>query len=71
MFKRKKPEPKFQPEAGEIAEATRNPGSWVYRIAGNFGPDDRIPPEAVVGAWKVDADGRIIGDFVSNPNFGG
>jgi hypothetical protein len=57
------------PFAGEIAEAKRTPGGWVYRIAGKFGPRDRVPPEAIVGAWKVDADGNISGDFINNKNY--
>ena len=67
----KKQETKVQPEAGEIAEAALNPGRWVYRISGAYGPNDRVPPEAVVGAWKVGDDGQIVGDFVPNPNFKG
>jgi hypothetical protein len=30
------------PLPGEIAEAKRTPGGWVYRIAGKFGPKDPI-----------------------------
>lgn len=57
------------PFRGEIEEAKRTPGGWVYRIAGPFGPKDRVPPEAIVGAWKVDADGKIVGGFVRNKNY--
>ena len=61
--------PAIEPEPGEIAEAAKNPGGWVYRISGNYGPDDAVPPEAIVGAWKVADDGTIIGEFMRNPNF--
>ena len=57
------------PLPGEIAEARSNPGGWVYRIAGAFGPSDAIPPEAIVGAWKVDDHGRIAGDFIANGKY--
>lgn len=57
------------PLPGEIEEAKRTPGGWVYRIAGNFGPKDRIPPEAIIGAWKVDPNGNISGAFIQNKNF--
>jgi hypothetical protein len=57
------------PRPGEIDEARRNPGGWVYRIAGDYGPDDRVPPEAVVGAWKVDTQGKIVGNFVKNEKY--
>jgi hypothetical protein len=54
------------PCSGEIEEAKGTPGGWVYRIAGKFGPKDRVPPETIVGAWKVDAEGNISGDFIRN-----
>ena len=53
----------------EIEEAKRMPGGYVYRMAGKFGPEDRVPPDAIVGAWKVDAKGNISGDFIKNENF--
>lgn len=55
-----------QPYPEEIAAAKAQPGGWVYRIAGGFGADEAVPPEAVVGAWKVDDDGAISGDFIPN-----
>lgn len=57
------------PFSGENEEAKRTPGGWVYRIAGKFGPKDRVPPEAIVGAWKVDPDGKIVGGFIRNKNY--
>lgn len=36
-----------QPTPGEIAEAQRYRGGWIYRIAGNFAPSDGVPPYAV------------------------
>lgn len=51
-------------------EAMRNPNGWVYAIEGNYGPDDDVPPEAIAGAWKVDATGNILdGSFMPNPNY--
>jgi hypothetical protein len=52
-----------------VAEARKRPGGWVYEIVGGYGPDDAVPPTAVRGAWKVDDDGRIMGEFIPNPNF--
>lgn len=53
-------------------EARRNPNGWVYVITGSYGPNDGVPPEAIVGAWKVDGDGLIIeGSFMKNPNYKG
>jgi hypothetical protein len=59
----------FKPFPGEISEAKRTPNGWVYRIAGRFRPNDQIPKEAIIGAWQVDADGNIVGDFVKNENY--
>ena len=52
-----------------LTEAKQNPGGWVYAIEGDYGPNDGVPPEAVRGAWKVDDNGMIEGDFIPNPNF--
>jgi len=50
-----------KPFPGEISEAKANPNGWVYRIAGNFLPHEEVPPEAIVGAWKVNEKGEIVG----------
>lgn len=57
------------PLLGEIEEAKRNPNGWVYRIAGSFAPNENVPPEAIIGAWKVDASGRIVGGFIENKKY--
>ena len=34
---------------GEIAEATRHPNGYVYRISARIGdPNGRVPPEAII-----------------------
>ena len=44
---------KFEgPLPGEIEEVKRNPDGWVYRIAGKFQEEERVPPEAIIGAWN-------------------
>ncbi|MCK9195168.1 MAG: hypothetical protein M0P19_14990 [Nevskia sp.] len=54
----------------EVVKAAReNPNGWVYKIEGSFGPTEYVPPEAVVGAWKVSADGKLTGEFLPNPNY--
>jgi len=59
----------FVPTEGEIAEARRFPNEYVYRISAHFDPDGRVPPEAIVGAWKVDASGRVEGEFIPNGKY--
>ena len=61
----------MEPMAGEVEEAKRHPNGWVYRIQGTYSSDDAVPPEVIIGAWKVDPEGKIVGDFVPNPNFAG
>jgi hypothetical protein len=63
---------KIDPTPEMVREAKRNPGGWVYAISGTYSPNDAVPPEAVAGAWKVDAHGHIIPDsYIANPNYKG
>lgn len=55
--------------AALVAEARTKPGGWVYEIVGDYGPQDAVPPSAVRGAWRVNDNGEVVGDFVPNPNF--
>ena len=52
-----------------LSAAKENPNGWVYKIEGDYGPSDAVPPEAIVGAWKVDASGNLTGEFVTNPKY--
>lgn len=47
-------------------EAANNPGGWVYKIDWEFREDQHVPPEAIEGAFKVDENGQISGEFVEN-----
>ena len=58
-----------RPFPGEIEEAKGHANGWVYRIAGTFSDDEIVPPEAIVGAWEVDSNGSITGQFKSNPKY--
>ena len=58
-----------QPSKGAKDEAKKNRGGWVYEIRGDYQPADDVPPQAIIGAWKVDDNGVIVGDFMPNPNF--
>ncbi len=57
----------MKPTQAAIEEAKRTPNAWVYAIEGDFG-DGAVPPEAIVGAWKTNARGEIVGEFIPNPN---
>jgi len=60
---------RVEPTLEEREEAKKHPGGWLYRISGHLDPDKSVPPEAVVGAWKVDESGNIEGEFIPNPNY--
>jgi hypothetical protein len=52
-----------------IDEAKNNKNGWVYAIEGEFTSSQSIPPHAIVGAWKVDGEGELTGNFKPNPNY--
>jgi hypothetical protein len=56
-----------RPSRGEREEAKRYPNGFVYRISGLIDPNGRVPPEAIAGAWRVDALGNIVEEFIPNP----
>lgn len=58
-----------RPPPDAIKEALKQPNGWVYEIDGGFKYDDAIPPQAIKGAWKVNKNGVIVGEFVPNPNY--
>lgn len=62
-------ETKIKPSLGEVEEAKLNPNGWVYRIYGFYDVNVPVPPEAIVGAWRVDKQGNIVGNFIENPKF--
>jgi hypothetical protein len=50
-------------------EARLNPGGWVYVVDGTFGPNDVVPADRIVGAWKVDRKGKLTGRFKSTRDY--
>ncbi len=57
------------PKPELIEEARRVPGGWVYEIQGSYGSDESVPPESIVGAWKVDETGNLTGEYRPNPRY--
>jgi hypothetical protein len=57
------------PPAEAIIEALKNPNGWVYEIDEAFKDEADVPPQAILGAWKVNSDGIIEGEFIANPNY--
>ena len=60
---------KMKPTRDACAEARKHPNGCVCVIEGPYGPNDAVPPEAIIGAWKVDSAGKIVGEFIPNPNY--
>ena len=59
------------PTAAEREAARQQPNGYIYRIDAGYDPAGRVPPEAIQGAWTVDAHGEIQGKFERNPNWKG
>lgn len=64
-------EGKRKPPPELVAEAARYPGGWVYEIDASMvaDPYGEVPPEAIMGAWKVDDQGRLTGEHQVNPRY--
>lgn len=57
------------PSKKAIKEAKNVPNGYVYEIDNSFERQEIIPREAIIGAWKVDKNGIIIGEFIPNQNY--
>ncbi len=57
------------PTLATIEEAKKTPNGWVYQIDFSYLHNDYTPPEAIEGAWKVNADGQIEGTFEPNARY--
>ena len=56
-----------------LAEAKSKPGGWVYAIDPAYapdGPNGAVPPEGIIGAWKIADDGTPTGEYQANPRYG-
>jgi hypothetical protein len=58
-----------KPTPQAIAQAKLSPGGWVLVVDGYTGPPETVPPARIRGAWKVDTNGNITGDFMPNPRY--
>ncbi|MDF3075178.1 MAG: hypothetical protein K0S54_2845 [Alphaproteobacteria bacterium] len=58
-----------RPTEQEIMAAIQRPGSYVLRLHRSLDPAGEVPREAILGAWQVDGRGRIVGDFIVNPDY--
>lgn len=58
-----------RPPEDLVAEAKKVPGGWVYEVVPGVDPRGRVAAEQIVGAWVVDDEGALTGEFVPNPKY--
>jgi hypothetical protein len=51
-------------------EARRAGGGWLDEVVGDHSAAGPIPPAAIKGSWRLDANGDLTGEFVPNPAYG-
>jgi hypothetical protein len=61
--------PKLEITQHLIPEAKAHKGGWVYQIVNPPPEADGVPPEFILGAWRVNDSGILTGEFVSNEHF--
>ena len=52
-----------------VQDARSRPGEWLFDVDRTYPADQPVPPEAIRGAWKIGADGRITDEFTSNARY--
>jgi hypothetical protein len=57
----------FPDELSEVA--AQNPGRWVYEIDPALDRASPVPPQRIVGAWRIDDLGSPTGEFVANSSY--
>lgn len=66
------PEPRLSPPISDQMreQAKQTPNSWLYIVDPGYETDgDDIPPEGVVGAYRIDDQGEIDEDFHHNDEY--
>ena len=58
--------PEISAEIREAAEAAG--GGWLYEVVGTHEPP--VPQRFIKGAWQLDANGELTGEYVPNPDYG-
>lgn len=46
-----------------------HPNGYVYVIDKEYKGKSDVPPNSILGAWRVNGDGIIVGPFIPNPNY--
>lgn len=51
------------------AEAKKYPGGWVYVLKPEYEGKSEVPISGFIGAWSVNAQGEITGNFIPVDDF--
>lgn len=55
--------------SAEIRKAARAAGGgWLDEVVGDHKPP--VPQSHIKGAWRLDANGELTGEYVPNPDYG-
>ena len=58
------------PVTDEMRRSARHlAGGWLYVIDPGFDPNGRVPPEGVVGGYRVDDRGELTDEWWANPKY--
>lgn len=58
------------PTDGTLVEAAQQqPGGWAYDVDRFYPENQRVPPEAIRGAWKVDELGKLTSHYMPNARY--
>ena len=58
--------PEISPEIREAARAAG--GGWLDEVVGVHEPP--VPQRFIRGAWRLDTNGELTGEYVPNPDYG-
>jgi hypothetical protein len=58
--------PEISPEIRAAAQAAG--GGWLDEVVGEHKPP--VPHSFIKGAWRLDANGDLTGEYVPNPEYG-
>ena len=56
-------------DPGAIRAAESQPGANLYDIAWPYPDDQRTPPEAIRGSWRIDSNGELTDLYASNARY--
>lgn len=50
-------------------EALKYPNRYIFILDKEFEDEEDVPTDRILGAWKVNEEGIIVGPFLLNPNY--